>query len=95
MLKHDEGVTHIRQLMNLGPKSEKVLHDINIKSVDAFLSADVFDAYKRLYEKSASGVSLNMLYAMIGAQENEHWQRIKAERKTEILLHLDDLGIAR
>jgi|OM-RGC.v1.031590249 TfoX C-terminal domain. len=94
VLKHDNEVTHIRQLMNLGVKSEKALYEINIRTVDAFKSADVFDLYRQ-FGASGLEMNLNMLYAMIGAQENVHWQRIKVERKTEILLRLDDMGIAR
>jgi DNA transformation protein len=35
-----------------------------------------------------------MLYAIMGEQENRHWQEIKRERRLEILLRLEELGIA-
>jgi DNA transformation protein len=34
------------------------------------------------------------LYALIGAIEGRHWQEVKRERRTEILLRLDEMGLA-
>jgi len=83
----------IRDLMGLGPKSEAQLADVGIFTVEQFLAADPFDLYAQLKSKQANS-SLNLLYAMIGAQENIPWQTIAKKRKTEILLRLDDMGIA-
>ncbi|MBV1920125.1 MAG: TfoX/Sxy family protein [Pseudomonadales bacterium] len=83
----------IRDLEGLGPKSEAMLASIDIDSVDQFKRSDAFDLYRALKEKSI-GVSLNMLYAMLGAQEGVGWQDIARDRKTEILMRLDDMGLA-
>ena len=40
------------------------------------------------------GTSLNFLYALIGAIDDVHWQEVKRTRRTEILLRLDEMGIA-
>ena len=39
------------------------------------------------------GVSLNLLYALIGAMENRDWRRVAREDRTAILLRLDDMGL--
>lgn len=83
----------IRDLEGLGPKSEIMLASIDVDSADEFKRSDAFDMYRRLKEKNIS-VSLNMLYAMLGAQEGVGWQNIARDRKTEILMRLDDMGLA-
>lgn len=64
-----------------------------INTVEEFMKSDPFEIYSQLKLKLPS-ISLNLLYAMIGAQEGKSWQEIVAERKTEILIRLDDMGIA-
>lgn len=44
--------------------------------------------------RTVPGISLNALYALIGAIENVSWQEIKRQRRTEIILRLEDMGIA-
>lgn len=83
----------IRELKGLGEKSEEMLQQVGIHSVDEFMQADPFDIYRKL-KAQIPGTSLNALYAMMGAQENLDWRDIAKTRKTEILVKLDDLGIA-
>lgn len=83
----------IRELHGLGAKSEEIIRLVGITTVDQFMSADPFEIYQEL-KVLGSVISLNLLYAMIGAQEEINWQKVVAERKTEILMRLDDMGIA-
>ena len=83
----------IRDLEGLGPKSESMLASLDIYSIEEFKQSDAFDMYKRLKEQNV-GVSLNMLYAMLGAQEGIRWQDVAKGRKIEILMRLDDMGLA-
>lgn len=83
----------IRELQGLGAKSEEIIRLVGITTVDQFMSSDPFEIYREL-KVLGSGISLNLLYAMIGAQEEINWQKVVAERKTEILMRLDDMGIA-
>ncbi|MCX7208592.1 MAG: TfoX/Sxy family DNA transformation protein [Proteobacteria bacterium] len=83
----------VDQLKGLGPKSRYILAKIGIDTAEQLRAADAFDVYARLHQVMPN-VSLNMLYALIGAQEELPWQQIKNERKTEILLRLDDMGLA-
>ena len=86
-------MSELNQLKGLGPKSQAMLAQVGILSVEQFMATDPFEIYAQLHA-TMPNLSLNMLYAMMGAQENIHWQVIKGERKTEILLRLDNLGIA-
>ncbi len=88
----------ITDLRGLGPKSKAMLHSIGVTSVEQFMAADVFVLYARIQSEHPSAnqaTSLNLLYAMIGAQENRHWQEIKRERRLEILLRLEEMGAAK
>ena len=83
----------IRDLKGFGPKSEEILAKVQINSVDEFMSIDPFELYKRL-KLEVKGTGLNSIYAIIGAREGKHWQEIANTQKTEILLRLDDMGLA-
>jgi DNA transformation protein len=80
-------------LKGLGPKSTAQLAALGITSVAQLRSSDPFEVYARL-KANLPGTSLNFLYALIGAIEDRHWQEIKRERRTEILLRLEEMGIA-
>ena len=82
----------LRDLTGLGPRSEQLLAEVGIRSVDEFFAADPYALYATLHTRK--DVSLNFLYAIIGARENRSWQEIAKSRRTEILLRLDDLGLA-
>ena len=82
----------IRDLKGLGPKSELQMHELGITSVEAFKDQDPFSLYASLKTLNGS-ISLNYIYAIIGAQEDVHWQTIAKERKTEILQRLDELNL--
>jgi DNA transformation protein len=83
----------IDELKGLGDKSTDMLKSIGISTVNEFMAKDPFVIYASLKKQDPS-ISLNMLYAIIGAQENLHWQEVATTRKTEILMRLDDMGLA-
>lgn len=90
-------MSDIADLRGLGPQSRAMLHSIGVTSVEQFMAADVFVLYARLKSNRQSAnqvTSLNLLYAMIGAQENRHWQEIKRERRLEILLRLEEMSLS-
>jgi len=80
-------------LRGLGPKSRMLLASVGIESADALRSRDPFAVYAALRATDPS-VSLNMLYALIGAVEDRDWREVARNDRTRILLALDALGIA-
>jgi DNA transformation protein len=82
----------IRDLNSFGPKSEEILAQVGIHSVEDFMAIDPYELYALL--KPMKGVGLNSIYAILGARENISWLEIKESRKTEILLRLDEMGLA-
>ncbi|MET1255300.1 TfoX/Sxy family DNA transformation protein [Aliikangiella maris] len=86
-------IARISDLKGLGPKSEQMLAQVNIYTVDEFMQNDPIEIYAQL-KRTLPEVSLNALYAMIGAQKDIHWLEVRKNQKEEILIKLDDKGIA-
>ncbi len=82
----------LRDLNGFGPRSEEILAEVKINSVEEFMAIDPYDLYAMI--KPMKGMGLNSIYAIIGARENLSWLEVANTRKTEILLRLDDLGLA-
>lgn len=92
-MSEKNNLVQIQELKGLGEKSQQVLANIGIISIKEFYNLDSFEIYKRLKQHDEK-VSLNFLYAIIGAKENCHWQEVRKNRKEEILMRLDDMGLA-
>jgi len=92
-MKKDLSILRLRDLKGFGPKSEDILAKVDIHSVDEFMEIDPYELYANLKEK-VKGTGLNSIYAIIGARENIHWQEVSRTRKEEILMRLDDMGLA-
>lgn len=82
----------LKDLNGFGPRSEEILAEVNIHSVDDFMAIDPYALYALI--KPMKGMGLNSIYAILGARDNISWIEIKNTRKTEILLRLDDMGMA-
>jgi len=82
----------ISKLKGLGPQSEKTLARIGVHHADAFLAQDPFELFEQLYHLDGKA-NLNLLYAMIGAQQGCHWQEVKQTQRLAILLRLEEMGI--
>ena len=82
----------LKDLNGFGPRSEEILAEVGVHSIDEFMAIDPYDLYALL--KPMKGMGLNSIYAILGARENVSWIEVKNTRKTEILMRLDDLGMA-
>lgn len=83
----------LEQLPGLGPVTCNRLRTIGIATSEQFLVMNPYDVYA-LMKNRYPDTSLNAMYAIIGAQQNCRWQDVKVNHKTEILLQLDDMGLA-
>lgn len=84
--------TRLKDLNSFGPRSEEILAKLGIGTVEEFMAIDPYELYARL--KPIKGMGLNSIYAIIGARENISWIEVKNTRKAEILMRLDDMGLA-
>ena len=93
MASTNKNTPRLRDLKGFGPKSEEILAQVDMHSVEQFLNCDGFELYAAL-KKKVKGTGLNSIYAILGAQQDVHWQEIARTQKYEILLRLDDMGLA-
>ncbi|MGR8931618.1 MAG: TfoX/Sxy family DNA transformation protein [Gammaproteobacteria bacterium] len=80
----------LSQLKGLGPKSEKCLNEIGINTKKDLEKIGAIRAFIKLRNEYSIKPSLNFLYAMVGALENEHWANIAKSEKGRLLMELED-----
>ena len=56
----------LRDLNGFGPRSEEILAEVNISSVEDFMNIDPYDLYAQI--KPMKGMGLNSIYSIIGAR---------------------------
>jgi DNA transformation protein and related proteins len=86
------GEPALSELRGLGPASVTMLAAAGITSAAQLKQADVFALYaklKRLFPKT----STNLLYAMIGAIDDQDWREVARERRTQVLLRLEEMKL--
>jgi len=85
----------IRDLRNLGVKSEEVLGALGIYTADALRRQGAVRVYAEL-KRSGAAPSLNLLWALAGAlepwPEGTHWREIaRGDTRLSLLLAVEDL----
>lgn len=83
----------LSEMKGLGPRTTEWLQLVGVYTPDDLSSADPFEVYARL-KQQVPGMNINGLYALIGAIEDRNWIEIKRERRTEILMRLEEMGLA-
>jgi DNA transformation protein len=85
----------IRDLRNLGPKTEKILSQIGIRTVAELRRRGAVRTYHELRRAGVTS-SLNLLWALAGAlepwPEGRHWREMaRGDARLSLLLALEDL----
>ncbi|HAS6254864.1 TPA: TfoX/Sxy family protein [Vibrio vulnificus] len=78
----------IRDLQGLGPKSEQMLQSVGINTPQQLRDLGPIRAYLCVREAQPKA-SLNLLYALVGALEGEHWLQVAKQRRWELLAKLE------
>lgn len=89
----------VRDLRNLGPKSEQMLARIGVHSVDELRRRGAVRAFVELKRAGVTS-SLNTLWALSGAlepwPEGRHWREVaRGDTRLSLLLALEDLEAER
>jgi len=89
----------IRDLRNLGVKSEEMLGSIGIHSAEQLRALGAVPAYVKM-KRAGVTHSLNSLWALAGAlepwPEGIHWREVaRGERRLSLLLAVEDLEAGR
>lgn len=77
----------------LGPRSREQLAAVGILSPEQLRQAEPYALYRQLKAQWPEA-GLNLLYALMGTQEDRDWRDIARERRSEALMRLDDMGLA-
>jgi len=80
-------------MRGLGPRSREQLAALGIHELAQLQAQDAYALYAQIKARWP-GASLNLLYALMGAQEDRDWREMARERRSEALLRLDDMGLA-
>ena len=83
-------MTKLSELKGLGPKSESYLKEIGITTREQLEEIGAVGAFIELKKKNGINLSLNFLYAMVGALEGKHWADIAKSEKVRLLFELED-----
>lgn len=84
----------LADLPNLGPRSAQMLAAAGITSLAQLKRVGAVAAYARV-RRVTPAASLNLLYALAGALDGEHWQTVKRQRKLALVTALEDVERAR
>ncbi|MGR6872693.1 TfoX/Sxy family protein [Pseudomonas sp. HK3] len=79
----------LQDMKGLGPKSAQQLIDAGIDSPEALKKIGPVAAYLQLQTFQQKRVSLNFLYALVGAVEDVHWQTVAAQDKSRLIQELE------
>jgi DNA transformation protein and related proteins len=81
---------NIADLPNLGPKSQQMLAQAGIHTIEQLRELGAVRAYLQV-KRAGNGVSLNLLWAMEGALSGRHWQEVAKNDRLRLLLELEDV----
>ncbi len=81
-------ISDVAALPGLGPRSAALLARVGVRDRKALMARDAFALYAELRQIDPK-TSLNMLYALLGAQQGVDWRTIARELRTDILNELD------
>ncbi len=81
------------QAVPLGPTSAAWLARVGVHTVADVKAHDAVRLYLDV-RKIWPAASLNLLWALVAVQDGCHWREVARERRTELLMRLDDLGAA-
>jgi DNA transformation protein len=84
----------LRDLRNLGPKTELMLAEIGIRNVDQLRDRGAVQVYLDL-KRAGVNKSLNSLWALAGAldpwPEGTHWREVaRGESRLSLLMEIED-----
>lgn len=78
------------KIRNVGPRSAAWLRQVGIRNIDDLREMGCIEVYARVV-KAGFKPSLNLLYAMAGAEDDCHWTALSDERKAVLVQVSEDI----
>ncbi len=85
---------NIADLPNLGSKSQQMLAQAGIDTVEQLRALGAVRAYLKV-KRYGGNASLNLLWAMEGALSGRHWQEVAKHDRLRLLMELEDAEKSR
>ena len=73
------------KLLNIGPKSEAWLRQVGVRTIDDLKQHGALGTFLKV-KRAGFKPSLNLLYALAGAELGCHWTALTPEHKSELVL---------
>ncbi len=73
------------KLLNIGPKSYAWLKQVGIRTPEDLKRLGAMEAFMKV-KKAGFRPSLNLLYALAGAEQERHWNTLSAEEKNALVV---------
>jgi DNA transformation protein and related proteins len=87
-----DGSAALSELSGLGPASVQLLVAAGVTTKAQLRKADLYKLYAKI--KSAHPrTSINLLYALLGAVDDKDWRTVAKDRRTEVLMRLENMGL--
>lgn len=80
---------NISDLPNFGPKSQQMLAQAGIHTLEQLRELGAVRAYVKV-KRSGANASLNLLWVLEGALSGRHWQEVAKHDRLRLLLELED-----
>lgn len=88
------GTTPVTEkIRNVGPKSAAWLRQVGVRTNEDVRRLGAVDVYLRT-RRAGFKSTLNLLYALGGAEDDCHWQELSDERRTALLLAVEAAELA-
>lgn len=81
---------NLSDLPNFGPKSQQMLAQAGIHTIEQLRELGAVRAYVQV-KRAGTSISLNLLWAMEGALSGRHWQDVAKNDRLRLLLELEDI----
>ena len=73
------------KLLNIGPKSYAWLKQVGIRTSEDLKRLGAMEVFMKV-KKAGFRPSLNLLYALAGAEQERHWNTLTAEEKNALVV---------
>ena len=81
----------LKKLQGIGPKVAMMLVTSGIETPEQLKEVGAMEAYLRIIEAGLSIPHLSLLYALVGAVENRHWNEVAQNNKARLRAELEGL----
>ena len=81
------------KLLNIGPKSAAWLRQVGVRTLDDLRRLGAVGTFMKV-KKAGFRPSLNLLYALAGAEQGVHWASLPADYKTALVTEVSALDDA-